>query len=287
MWNKIIIFFISFLTLLFLLYGVKNITGLAAPHMKTLKKRKKYSGAGIPDPITGKGRSRKILVMVIFLFLILIFYIISGNFIFGLFAGICPGIYITDYMHGLEEKRKDLLNTQLVEFLNNMIVMLKAGYSVRSIFKTSADCFKNPLGSYLKETANELGLNSTLEETLDRFSKRCGSREVQLMVSSLKINSKIGGDLIPVLDKVADNIRHNLKLKSQVRTMSLQSRYSGNIISIFPVVILILMYIFLSERVMDFFSTGIGLLFLIAGGILEVAGILIIKKITGVKNYIR
>jgi tight adherence protein B len=105
-------------------------------------------------------------------------------------------------------------------------------------------------------------------------------------VSSLKINNKIGGDLIPVLDNVADSIRNNVKLKSRIRTMNIQSRISANIISIFPVLVLILMCVFLDDSILDFFSTGIGIVFLIAGGIMEIAGIIIIKRITGFKNYV-
>src|SRR4030066_29447 len=108
------------------------------------------------------------------------------------------------------------------------------------------------------ETANELELNSTLDGALDRFSQKCRSREADLLASSLKINNKIGGDLIPILDNVTDSIRHNLKLKSKIQTMSIQSRYSGNIISIFPVIVLILMCIFMKEAVMLFFYRGGG-----------------------------
>jgi Flp pilus assembly protein TadB len=63
--------------------------------------------------------------------------------------------------------------------------------------------------------------------------------------------------------------------------MSLQSRYSGNIISIFPIIVLVLLYIFMNKTILDFFSTGMGIILLFIGGILEVAGIIVIKKITG------
>jgi len=286
MWSKILIFIISFLSIMLLLFGLKNIAFIFSPAPKVLNRRKDYKKSWILKYIINKwNTSKKILAVLIFLILNLSVYLLCRNFIFSLFASLCLEIFIIDLLKGFEERRKDLLNSQLVEFLNHMAVMLKAGGTVRSVFKSSVGWFKEPLNSYLLEVANELELNSTLDEALERFSQKCKSREALLLISSLKINNKIGGDLIPVLDNVADNIRHNLKLVSQIKTMSLQSRYSGNIISIFPIIILIMLCIFMSDAVMDFFSTGIGIISLIIGGVLEVAGIIIIKKITSIKEF--
>ena len=282
---EILVSVISFISIIFLLFGLKNIVSTYGSGIRVLSPGKNYREIRIIKFIINKWETgKKVLIIILFFILTLCIYLLSGNLVFGLFTGICLEIYILDLFKSFEEKRKDLLNSQLIEFLNNMAVMLKAGNTVRSIFKSSAGLFKEPLGIYLTETANELELNSTLDEALDRFSQKCRSREADLLASSLKINNKIGGDLIPILDNVTDSIRHNLKLKSKIQTMSIQSRYSGNIISIFPVIVLILMCIFMKEAVMGFFSTAVGVTLLIIGGILEIAGIAAIKKITGIRS---
>ena len=282
---EILVSVISFISIIFLLFGLKNIVSTYGSGIRVLSPGKNYREIRIIKFIINKWETgKKVLIIILFFILTLCIYLLSGNLVFGLFTGICLEIYILDLFKSFEEKRKDLLNSQLIEFLNNMAVMLKAGNTVRSIFKSSASLFKEPLGIYLMETANELELNSTLDGALDRFSQKCRSREADLLASSLKINNKIGGDLIPILDNVTDSIRHNLKLKSKIQTMSIQSRYSGNIISIFPVIVLILMCIFMKEAVMGFFSTAVGVTLLIIGGILEIAGIAAIKKITGIRS---
>jgi len=282
--SNLLFFAVSFMAILFLLFSLKNIfyltgSGLEAPHSKIFRKR-------IVKYIAGGGKfGRKITGFVIFAILAISLFLISKNFIFSIFSSGCLWIYIIDFLNGFEERRRNQLNNQIVEFLSYMAVMLKSGNTVRNIFKSSSGCFKNPLNDYLVDMAGELELNFTLDEALDRFSERCRSREVDLLVSSLKINDRIGGDLIPIIDSVADSIRYNLKLKSKMMTLSLQSRYSGNIISIFPVIILVLMCIFLNDAVMDFFSTMAGIVSLALGGTLEIAGIFITKKIIGVKEF--
>jgi len=284
MYSDLLIFAVSFITILLILFPLKNIVYLSGP------------GFGIPDRshfkkrivkyiVDGDRYGRKFTGIIIFVVLAICLFLISKNLVFSIFSGACLWIYIIDFLNSFEERRKNLLNNQIVEFLNYMAVMLKSGNTVRNIFKSSSGCFKNPLNDYLADTANELELNFTLDEALDRFSERCRSREVDLLISSLKINARIGGDLIPIIDSVADSIRYNLKLKSKMMTMSLQSRYSGNIISIFPIIILIMMCIFFNDSIMDFFSTMAGIISLTVGGILEIAGIFLTKKIIGIKDF--
>lgn len=252
------------------------------PKARNYSRKKNYGRSEISKFLTNKYRTnRKILAIIIFTILTLFSYLLCRNLVFSLFIGICLEIYILDLLKGLEEKRKDLLHGQLLEFISNMIVMLRAGKTVRSIFKDSIGWFKDPLNTYIAEVVNDLELNFTLDEVLNKFSQMCGSREANLLVCSLKINNKIGGDLVSILANIADTIRHNLKLKSQTDTMSLQSRYSGNIISIFPVFVLIILCVFMNKAIFDFFSTGIGIILLFIGGVMEIAGIVIMKKITG------
>ena len=282
-WDEILISTVLVLTIISLLYGLKK----AVPAF-SLKRKISYENRNYRESKVIKfliniyGTGRRILSVFIFIVLILFFYLLSRNIIFSLFVGLCLEIYILDLLNGLEEKRKELLHSQLIEFISNMTVLLKAGKTVRNIFKESANWFKDPLSAHLLEVANELELNSTLDEALDRFSQKCRSREANLLVSSLKINNKIGGDLISILDNITDSMRHNLKIKSQIKTMSLQSRYSGNIISIFPIIVLVLLYIFMNKTVVDFFSTSPGVILLFIGGVLEIAGVIVMKKITSI-----
>ena len=228
----------------------------------------------------GKNRSnRRVLLAVTFAAFNFVFYLLFRNFIFSLFISICLVIFILDILKSFKDKRKDLLHSQLIEFINNMIVMLKAGRTVRNILKDSTRLVKNPLRDYLNELVKELELNFTLDDALNNFSKTCETREVKLLVSALEINNKIGGDLVFILSNIVNTLQHSLKAKSQIRTMTLQSRYSGNIISFFPILVLISLFVFTGDSIRIFFSSSSGTILLLIGGFLEIAGIVVIKNI--------
>jgi len=215
----------------------------------------------------------------IFILLMTAFSLWFNNMLAGFFMAICISVFISGIFKSREEQKFYRLHHQLIDFIGHLNIMLRAGKTLRYILLNSWPKFEPPLGTYLKEVAENLEINPDLEEVLEIFEKRSSSNEVKLLTSGLKICNRIGGDMVQVLNSVSSTLRQNLKSRSRLNTLVLQSKYSANIISLFPIIALIMLYIFYGDIIMDFFSSGIGIIVLIAGGILELAGIIIMKKI--------
>lgn len=221
----------------------------------------------------------KLRDLCIFVLLVTIFSLWFKNIPAGFFIAICIAIFISGIFKSREEQRLYRLHCQLMDLIGHIIIMLRAGKTLRYIFLNSWRKFEAPLGIYLKEVADDLEINPDLEEILELFERRSGSNEVKLITSGLKICNRIGGDMVHVLNSVSITLRQNLKSRSRLNTLILQSKYSANIISLFPIIALIILYIFYGDIIMDFFSTRIGIIVLSVGGMLELAGIMLMKKI--------
>lgn len=143
---------------------------------------------------------------------------------------------------------------------------------------------QQPLKNYLKYLADELDMNSSFDEAFDNFAENCSSRESQLISTALKLNNRIGGDLVFILGNIIETLQESLRIKANSRTVTLQSRYSGNFIALMPVIILAALFFFMNIQIQEFFSSKIGSIFLITGGLLELSGIIIIRKILNAKN---
>ena len=215
----------------------------------------------------------------IFILLMAVFSLWFNNILVGFFIAICITVFISGIFKGREEKRLYRLHHQLIDLIGHINIMLRAGKTLRYIFLNAWPKFEPPLGTYLKEVAENIEINPDLEEILEIFEKRSGSNEVKLITSGLKICNRIGGDMVQVLNSVSSTLRQNLKSRSRLNTLVLQSKYSANIISLFPIIALIALYIFYGDIIMDFFSSGTGIIVLVAGGVLEFAGIVIMKKV--------
>ena len=229
-------------------------------------------------------KSKRILAGVMFLLLDVFFYMVFKNYIFGIFISICIFLIFSEIFYVLKNKKKDLLNSQLVEFLSSSIIMLRAGRSIRSIIREYGAWAKEPLKSYLKTLSDELEMNVSFDEAVDNFAAKCSNKESLIFSTALKLNNKIGGDLIFIIEKIIETLNENRKLVSNAKILTLQSRYSGNIISFLPVAVLVAMFIFMNASITRFFAGGVGSICLIAGCLLEITGIVIIRKVLGLND---
>lgn len=229
-------------------------------------------------------KNRRIILVFLIFLIITILYVLFRNLIFSIFLTLCLVFVFSETIRAVNEKRLELLHNQLIELSINIIVMIKAGKSVRDIIRKSLEWTRIPLKNYLKHLADELEINTSFDEALDDFAKNCSSREAQLIATALKINNKVGGNLAFILGNIVETLQESFKIKSNARTVTLQSRYSGNIIALMPVIILVLMFFSMNVSINDFFSSRLGNIFLIAGAVLELSGILIIRRILTVKN---
>jgi tight adherence protein B len=179
----------------------------------------------------------------------------------------------------VQERRKEIIASQLAALAANMVIMLRSGHAIRQIINQSVLWAKQPLKKYLKNLSDELDTGIAFDPAMDNFSARCASKDASLITSALKINNRIGGNLIFVLDKITETLQENYKVKSNAKTLTLQARLSGNIIAAMPVAALSVMFLSMSSSISIFFQSRLGNIFLILGSVLEIAGILVIRKL--------
>lgn len=224
-------------------------------------------------------KKKKYVVLIFCALLLLVFFILFKNIVLAIFVAIMgTGIFI-EFIDGIIRKRKEALDIQLIEFITNIIIMLKAGKEIRQIFKESLSCIKRPLSRYIRTLVGEVELNISMDTALDNFASNIGGREVNLLANAIKINRKIGGNLLFILESIIKTLQENLKIRSSIKTQTAQSRFSGNFISLFPLAGFILMYFFLNSSLKEFLSSKPGSILLATGAILEFLGFFIIKKI--------
>ncbi|MDZ7837428.1 MAG: type II secretion system F family protein [Actinomycetota bacterium] len=210
-----------------------------------------------------------------------VFMVLFRHLVFSSLLAICIMLAIDEFLMGVKRKENDALHLQTISFISYMILMLKAKKTVRQIFKSYLGHAKKPLKVHLEIMVNQLQLSVPLNRALDNLYVRCESREIKLLASALKINDKIGGNLVFILENISRSLKHSLQAKSKVSTLTIQSRFSATIISLFPIAALTGLYFLMGDMVKDFLDSGFSNIVLTIGGLLEVAGIIAIKKVVG------
>ncbi|KPK98531.1 MAG: hypothetical protein AMJ95_04015 [Omnitrophica WOR_2 bacterium SM23_72] len=178
----------------------------------------------------------------------------------------------------MENKRKEKFAGQLVDGLMVISSALKGGLSLLQAIEVLVEEMPAPIsqefGLILRE--NKIGL--TLDESLKRLNDRLKLEELGLMINSVLVARETGGDLTKVFSRLATTIRDNRKLKENIRTLTLQGRLQGIIMSALPFVFVWWVMTFNKEHfdVMLRTEKGRMLLFIAAG--LQAIGMILIRK---------
>jgi len=172
---------------------------------------------------------------------------------------------------------------QLPDAIDLMVSVLRSGHSVaqavRSVGKESAQ----PLGQEFAHVLQRINLGQPFSEALNNTVIKYSSDELDLIRRAITIQAEVGGSLAELLDKTNLTLRQRLKLKRQVRVLTSQSRLTGIIVGLLPLVLAAALE-FLSPGYLEpLVTSDLGRMLLALAVVLEIAGVVLINKMAEVK----
>ena len=213
----------------------------------------------------------------------LIPFLLFHNFIYTL-IGIGLGLYLpTVVIKNLQVMRKARFQAQLVDGLMILSSSLKGGLSLLQGIEVLVDEMPPPLSQELGLVLRENKMGVTLEESLKRLNERMDLEEVKLLTNSILVARETGGDLTKVLSRLSTTIRDNRKLKETIRTLTLQGRLQGVIMSVLPFIFILTVLSFNREHFEVMFQSETGRMLLFAAVILQAIGLMLIQKFSKIR----
>ncbi|MDI6858751.1 MAG: type II secretion system F family protein [Dehalococcoidia bacterium] len=187
------------------------------------------------------------------------------------------------YLSRRIESRLSKFNDQLVEALGLVSNSLRSGFGLLQSLDLAAEQLAPPLATEFKQTINDVNVGASFEEALIALNDRVKSNDLDIVVTAILIQRTVGGNLAEVLDTVAHTMRERARIKGEIRTLTAQQRMSGYIVGGLPVAIIGILTLVGSmmgeSYVASLFTTNAGRIALVAAGVLEGMGILLIRRI--------
>lgn len=208
-----------------------------------------------------------------------IVYAISKSIFFALLVfviiWIIPGFII-------EKKRKDrikLFDSQLGEGITIISNSLKAGYSFLQAVAVVSEKTSDPFSKEFKILLKEMSLGISEEEALRKLINRMESEDLKLIINAILIQKDIGGNLSEILDNISETISERQKIQNELKTLTAQGKLSGFVLTLFPVFLGLVIFLFNREYILLLFQTTIGLCMVGVALASEFLGYLMIRKI--------
>jgi tight adherence protein B len=225
----------------------------------------------------------KLLMIVPFIFGSLVFLALWPSVLMGIIfgvVGILAGFNLPKpFIQMMLQKRKILINTQLIDGLTLMASSLRSGLSLVQAVQIVVEEMPDPLSQEMNLLLSEHRLGLSIEESFLNFAKRIDSEDIEMFVTAVIVLRETGGNLAETFDTIVSTIRERIKLENKISAMTMQGVVQGSVLICAPFAMMVLMYFIDSAHMMPLFTTlpGWALLFLM--GILLFIGGLMIKKI--------
>lgn len=231
-------------------------------------------------------KSPKNIVMLYFI-LPLVFGIAAQFFlqsaIFVIF-GVLIGLAIPNLILKIRYKRRiQKFNEQLVDAINMLSSCLKGGLSLLQGLEVLVEEMPAPMSQEMGLVIKENKMGIPLEESLIRLNKRMNIEELGLVVNALLVSRETGGELTKVFSRLTITIRDNRKLKESVKTLTLQGRMQGAIMSFLPI-LFVAWVVSVNRHHFDIMlNSDLGRMLLIAAVVLQICGMVLIKIFSTIK----
>lgn len=179
-----------------------------------------------------------VLSVVAFLMLTVLTQVAPAVRIFvALLMGI-GGVYV--WISRKAKKRMSMIGEQLPEAVELMVRSLRVGHPFSSSLAIVATEIADPLGTEMGMISDEAAYGRDMGETLKSMAERLDNQDMRFLAVAVSIQQTSGGNLAEILDGLAKVIRARFRLFRRVSAITAEAKWSGNLLSIFPILALIM-----------------------------------------------
>ena len=189
----------------------------------------------------------------------------------------------TAYARWLNARYVRKFNEQLTEALGTMSNALRAGFSMAQAFESVAEADIHPISDEFALLLQQMRVGMSFDDALASMEKRIASDDLALVITSIDIARKTGGNLTEIFDRIAETIRGRMRIERKVRTLTAQGRLQGLVVSLMPLALCVIMTMMKPGLMIPFLTSLTGIACLLAASVMVLVGWLIIRKIVTIK----
>ncbi len=207
----------------------------------------------------------------------------SGNVIASLIVGVLLFPVPRLILKNLRIRRLKKFNIQLEDALRIISTSLKAGFSINQALEEVTEMNISPISQEFRLLLQELRLGVTFEQAFENMNNRLNLPDFELVATAILTARQTGGELTGALERVADLIRERVRIANKIDAMTAMGRLQALLIGAMPFLLLLGMRYVNPGMISGFFDTFYGWVALTAIIILDICGILTIRKITTIE----
>ena len=140
-----------------------------------------------------------------------------------------------------------------------------------------------PIATEFRKTYEEQNLGLSLKLALENLTQRIPLLDLRMCVTAVLIQRETGGNLAEILEKVAYTIRERFRIMGDLKTLTTSSRLSAWILCGLPIFVALGVTYLNPDYMSVLWKDPRGHYLIAAAVILQITGMLIVRKILDIK----
>src|SRR5256712_3987476 len=198
---------------------------------------------------------------------------------FGFFAALLPFAHVW----WKRKKRFDAFLEHLPDALDLMCRGLMAGHGFSEALHMASAEMPEPIATEFRKTYEEQNLGLSLKLALENLTQRIPLLDLRMCVTAVLIQRETGGNLAEILEKVAYTIRERFRIMGDLKTLTTSSRLSAWILCGLPILVAVGVSVLNPDYMSVLWKDQRGHYLIAAALILQITGMLIVRKILDIK----
>jgi tight adherence protein B len=183
----------------------------------------------------------------------------------------------------LEKRRVTRFENQLAQSVDVMAGALSAGTSLAQSLELVSREMPSPIGEEFGRMVHEASIAVPMDQALNNMLERVPSLDLEMLVSAINIQYRVGGNLSHILKTIAHTIRERVRIRGELSTLTAQARLSSYIISGMPVAVVLILFVVSPDYISKLFDEGITRVMLVSGIVGIISGYYIMKRIATIE----
>ena len=205
-----------------------------------------------------------------------------GN-IAGMIMALSTPLFFFRWLQRKILQRTERFVDQLPEVSRTLSNGTSAGLSIERALALASHESSDPARTELQQVVAQLSLGRSLEYAMNSMSDRMPSRELNILVRTIVIQSRSGGALVSALQDIARALEDRKQLRREVRTAILSASVSGYIVPFIGIAAVLLINAMKPGVLDEMARTTLGQIILLASLLCIVSGIILMRLFSRVE----
>lgn len=209
--------------------------------------------------------------------------VVSSSIVLLVTAGMVAAALPFVHVYWKRKQRFDAFLEHLPDALDLMSRALAAGHAFSESMHMVSSEMPEPIATEFRKTYEEQNLGLSLKLALENLTQRIPLLDLRMCVTAVLIQRETGGNLAEILEKVAYTIRERFRIMGDLKTLTTSSRMSAWLLCGLPIFVTFAITVLNPEYMTIFWKDQRGHYLIGIALLLQVTGMLIVRKILRIK----